>query len=430
MSKNTRPRIQTSAPRVHIHGDETIKIALIGCGGRGTGAACQALSTEGPVKLWAMADIFQERIDSSLLGLQQGLESRYDREENTGFADKVDVPPERQFVGFDAYKRAIDSGVDLAILTTFPHFRPEQYEYAVRQSVNVFQEKPLAVDAPGVRRLLAADFIAKEKGLKVGVGLQRRHNPVYQEVMARIHDGAIGRPQLIQCYWNGSTNSALAPREEGMSEMEYQLRNRYMFTWLCGDHNVEQHIHNIDVCNWIMEDYPVKANGMGGRQYRNGREHGEIFDHHYVEYEYADETIMYSQCRQMPNCWNRVAETVHGLEGVAELGQRLSTIQNAEGEWKTARVVANPYQIEHDDLFAAIRNNTPYNETDYGARSTMTAIMGRMATYSGKVVTLDEAMNSDLTLAPETYAMDATPPIVPDENGEYRCAMPGTTKGL
>ena len=416
-------------PKVHAAGDETIKVALVGCGGRGTGAAAQALKTAGPVKLWAMADVFEDKLESSLTALIKGQEGRYDREKHAGFSDRIDVPPERRFVGWEAYKKAIDSGVDLVILTTFPHFRPMQYEYAVAKGKHVFMEKPVAVDASGIRKILAANEVAKKKNLKVGVGLQRRHHPAYEETMTRLQEGAIGPIQLLLCYWNSGMASKLDPRGD-LSEMEFQMRNKYFFTWLAGDHIVEQHIHNLDVCNWIMDNHPVECNGMGGRMYRNGREHGNIFDHHYVEYTYADGTKMYSQCRHVPKCFNKVTEHAQGLKGTVALDNRSGVIEAGDASWRFRGKKANPYQIEHDCLFDAVRNDKPYNEADYGALSTMTAIMGRMATYSGKVVKWDEALASTVELAPDRYAWDGTPPVVPNADGCYPCAMPGVTKVL
>lgn len=417
----------SAVPRVHAAGDETIKIALVGCGGRGTGAAAQALNTKGPVKLWAMADVFADKLQASYDSLTKGQAARYDQEKHEGFGDRIDVPPERRFLGWDAYKQAIDSGVDLVILTTFPHFRPMQYEYAAAQGKHVFMEKPVAVDAPGIRRILAANEIAKQKNLKVGVGLQRHHFSIYEETIKRLKDGAVGPIQFMRCYWNGTHPGILPPRE-GMTELEYQMRNRYLFTWLVGDHNVEQHVHNIDVCNWLMDAHPVECNGMGGRAHRNGRQHGEIFDHHFVEYAYGDGTMMYSQCRQIPGCFNSISEYAHGLKGTAEIHK--GVIKGSDGEWQFRGEKENPYQLEHDHLFAAVRNDKPFNEAEYGALSTMTAIMGRMATYSGKVVKWDEALASNLELRPDRYAWDGTPPVVPDENGCYPCAMPGVTKAL
>lgn len=415
-----------AVPAVHAAGDETIKVALIGCGGRGTGAATQALSTPGPVKLWAMADVFEDKLQSSYEALVKGQEARYDRKEHGGFADRVDVPPERRFIGFDSYKQAIDSGVDLVILTTFPHFRPAHFEYAVQQGKHVFMEKPVAVDAAGVRRILAANETARQKDLKVGVGLQRHHQRVYEETMGRLADGAIGQPQLLRVYWNAAMPAKLGPREN-MTEMEFQFRYRYFFTWLVGDHIVEQHVHNIDVGTWVMGGaHPVEANGMGGRQYRNGREHGEIFDHHAVEFTYADGTRMYSFCRHIPQCWNSVSEHVLGTKGSAQIDRGI--IESAGSSWRFRGESPNPYQVEHDRLFEAVRRDTPFNEAEYGAISTMTGILGRMATYSGQAVKWDDAIASQETLAPDRYSWDATPPVVPDADGVYPCAVPGVTK--
>ncbi|GAB6164060.1 Gfo/Idh/MocA family oxidoreductase [Thermostilla marina] len=418
----------TCIPAVHAAGSDRLKIALVGCGNRGTGAVAQALNTEGPVVLWAMADLFSERIENCLHSLQTGLAKNYDRDPTDPLTNRIDVPPERRFVGFEAYRHAIDSDVDVVLLTTFPHFRPEHYEYAVEKGKHVFMEKPVAVDAPGIRRLLKANETAKRKRLKVGVGLQRHHHGLYQETIARVHDGAIGDPVYLRCYWNGPTGSALGPREPGMTEMEYQARNRYFFTWLCGDHIVEQHVHNIDVCNWIMQDHPVEAQGMGGRQWRNGREHGEIFDHHAVEFTYADGTKMFSYCRQTPNCWNSIAEFVTGTKGAAQLGQAACRIEAGGNKWEARWVKKNPYQVEHDVLFQAVREDLDHNEAEYGALSTMTAIMGRMATYSGQRILWDDAIASETALVPDRYAWDGTPPVLPDANGAYPSAVPGVTK--
>ncbi len=416
------------AARAYAAGDETIKVALVGCGGRGTGAATQALSTKGPVKLWAMADVFEDKLQSSHAALTKGQESRYDREKHQGFGGKVDVAPERRFVGFDAYKRAIDSGVDLVILATFPHFRPMQYEYAVKQGKNVFMEKPVATDATGIRRFLAANEEAKKKNLKVGIGLQRHHHAVYEETMKRLKDGAIGDIELMRVYWNSAVGGGCGPRAAGMTEMEFQFRNKYFFTWLDGDHIVEQHVHNIDIAQWLRDEHPVSAQGQGGRMFRNGREHGEIFDHHFVEFTYADGTKMFSQCRHVPGCWNSVSEHILGSKGKAEVNRGI--IETADGRWRCRAKVVNPYQVEHDMLFDAVRNNKPHNEAEYGALSTMAAIMGRMATYSGKQINWDEAINSKVSLAPDKYSWDGVPSVLPGPDGVYPCAVPGVTKVL
>ncbi|MSR61950.1 MAG: Gfo/Idh/MocA family oxidoreductase [Planctomycetes bacterium] len=396
-----------------VRTDDLLRVALIGCGGRGTGAAMQALSTAGPVHLVAMADAFRDRLDGALAEIL--------KEHPT----QVDVPESRRFVGFDAYQKAIDLDVDVVILTTPPGFRPLHFAYAVKKGRHVFMEKPVAVDAPGIRSVLASAAEAKQKDLKVGVGLQRHHDPAYQETVARLRAGAIGKILFYRCYWNSSGVWTHA-REAGWNEMTYQMRNWYYFNWLCGDHIVEQHIHNLDVCNWIQGAPPVSAQGQGGRMVRTGPDTGEIFDHHVVEFTYADGTKMLSQCRHIGGCWDSVSEHAHGTLGYADVSG--GKIQSAGGwDWRHRGEAQDPYQLEHDALFAAIRAGTPYNEAEYGATSTMTAIFGRMATYSGRVLGWDEALASNLSLAPERYAWDALPRVLPDAHGVYPHAIPGVT---
>jgi predicted dehydrogenase len=417
------------APAAHAAQDSTVKIALVGCGGRGTGAAAQALSTEGPTKLVAVADAFEDNAKKAVENLKN--------DENGA---KVDVAAERIFSGFDAYQKAIDAGADVVILATPPGFRPMHFEAAVKAGKHVFMEKPVAVDGPGVRKVLEAAKLAKEKNLKVGVGLQRHHDSRYQELVKRIHDGAIGDIPLLRVYWNGNT-PWVRQRRPGQTEMEYQMRNWYYFNWLCGDHINEQHIHNIDVGNWVMQSTPMVAQGQGGRQVRTGPDHGEIYDHHFVEFTFADGTKMMSQCRHMENCWNSVSEHAHGHKGYADISG--GKILDAKGEvvW-SGKKGKNPYQVEHDVLFDAIRNNKPHNEAENGAFSTMTAIMGRMATYSGQEIYWDRAaaqkagradaptaLDSQVSLMPERFAWDAKPPTVPDANGRYPIPMPGSNVG-
>jgi predicted dehydrogenase len=398
-----------------------LTIALIGCGGRGSGAANQALSTSNSVKLIAMADAFPDRLASSLANLKGA------------HGEKVDVAPENQFVGFDAYKKAI-ALADVVILATPPGFRPIHFEEAVNQSKHIFMEKPVAIDAPGIRRVLAAAAESKKKNLKVGVGLQRHHQPGYQETIKRIQDGDIGDLVSMRCYWDGNTPWVHTREEEEkkagrkLTEMEYQMRNWYYFNWLCGDHINEQHIHNIDVINWLKNGHPIRAQGMGGRQVRVGPDYGEIFDHHFVEFEYADGSHLASQCRHIQGCWNQVSEHATGTKGTVDLDANGKWEIKGKHPWKFKNEnQPNPYQQEHDDLFAAIRKDTPYNEAERGAMSTMTAIFGRMATYSGKAIEWDEAFNSKIDLMPKTFAWDATPPVLPGENGLYPCAVPGKT---
>jgi myo-inositol 2-dehydrogenase / D-chiro-inositol 1-dehydrogenase len=423
------------APGVFAASDDTLKVALIGCGGRGTGAAGQALSTTGPLKLVAMADAFKDRLDSSYDTLKGQVEK-------AGHPDRIDVPEENKFIGFDAYQHAI-ALADVVILATPPGFRPSQFEEAVRQGKHIFMEKPVAVDGPGVRKVLAAAEEAKKKNLKVAVGLQRHHQKPYIETIKRLHDGVIGDIVAMRCYWNGS-GVWVRPRKSleqklgrTPTEMEYQMYNWYYFVWLCGDHIVEQHIHNLDVINWVKQAHPVKAWGMGGREVRKGIDNGEIFDHHFVEFEYPDGSRLSSQCRHIPGCWDSVSEHVQGTKGLCDVsGYRIKTENDfnfadfgqIDGRF-TGDHGKDPYQQEHDDLFAAIRNDTPYAETlEYGAYSTMTAIMGRMATYCGKELSWDDVINSELDTFPTVLGWDAKTPTEPDANGRYPIPIPGKTK--
>jgi predicted dehydrogenase len=430
------------ASRSYAAGDETIKIALIGCGGRGTGAAAQALSTSGSIKLHAMADAFEDRLEMSLellkkqsaatakgKGKAKGALAKV--EVTAKVADSIDVPKERRFVGLDAYRKAIDSGVDAVLIAAPPGLRPMHFEYAVKQGKNVFMEKPLASDAPGVRRILEANKIAREKGLKVAVGLQRHHQDSYLEMIKRLKDGQLGKLIYLRSYWNGGPPAKIAvDRKLSQTEMEHQLRNWYFFAWLSGDHICEQHIHNLDVCNWIKGGPPVSAHGMGGRQVRTGKEYGHIYDHHAVEYLYEDGTRMFSQCRQIPQCFSTVSEHVTGTLGEANMtASRMEILgPNAWSYRAPGSVAPNPYQVEHDSLFDAIRNNRAYNEVEYAAMSTMTAILGRMATYSGKQVSFKEAFESKMQLVPQEITWNTEPTILPDAEGGYPVAMPGITK--
>lgn len=395
----------------HAQGSDTVKVALVGCGGRGSGAAAQALSTNGSVKLVAMADAFKERLDSSY----KELKTRHDQ--------KVEVPEDHKFIGFDGYKKAI-ALADVVVLATPPGFRPIHFEEAVKQGKHIFMEKPVAVDGPGVKRVLAAAEEAKKKNLKVGVGLQRHHQDGYIETIKRLHDGAIGDIVAARCYWNDG-GVWVRERLPGMTEMEYQMRNWYYFVWLCGDHIVEQHIHNLDVINWVKNGYPVRAHGMGGRQVRTGKQYGEIFDHHAVEFEYEDGSRCFSQCRHIRGCWSSVSESVIGTKGKADVNAYRITGANA---WRFERGGGkDPYQQEHDDLFDAIRNDKPYNEAVNGAMSSLTAIMGRLATYSGQIIQRDAVINSPLALVPDEYTWNGRPPTLPNEQGFYPVAVPGST---
>ncbi|HXG48574.1 MAG TPA: Gfo/Idh/MocA family oxidoreductase [Methylomirabilota bacterium] len=401
----------------HAAGGDTLRLALVGCGGRGTGAANQAMVADAGLKLWAMCDVQEDKLLGSLSSLRKQ------------HPERVDVPYERQFTGFDGYKKAIAES-DAVILATSPGFRPAHFAEAVRQGKHVFMEKPVATDAPGVRRVLAAAEEAKKKGLKVAVGLQRRHQPSYIETVKRLQDGAIGEIHTMRAYWLGNARGGLE-RNPGETEMHYQIRNWYYFTWLSGDHNVEQHIHNIDVINWIKNAFPIRAQGMGGRQVRNEKIHGQIFDHHFVEYEYADGSRMFSQCRQgQRGAHSQVSEHVQGALGAADLGiqGRLFQITGPRAWRLRLDKGEDGHQLEHYPWLEAIRKNMPYNEAEFGAKSTMTAIMGRMATYSGKVVEWEDAFNSRLQLVPDgPLDWNSVPPVVPDKDGWYPVAVPGQT---
>ncbi|MCF3111314.1 Gfo/Idh/MocA family oxidoreductase [Niabella sp. CC-SYL272] len=395
-----------------------IKIALIGCGGRGTGAVTQALSTKQNVKLVAMADAFKDRLD--------GCYKTITSEDMAALKGKIDVPESNKFTGFDAYKKAI-ALADVVILTTPPGFRPIHFEEAVKQSKHIFTEKPMATDPAGIKKVLDAAEIAKQKKLNVVVGLQRRYQDSYRALFER--KDMIGDILSGQVWWNNS-GVWVKQREPQQTEMEYQMRNWYYFNWLCGDHITEQHIHNIDVMNWFKNAYPVKAQGMGGRQVRTGKQYGEIYDHHYVEFHYADGSILNSQCRHIPGTMSKVDELLVGTKGSIFCDQ--AVIKDRSGKVLYAfdkKNERNPYQTEHDELFDAIaKGQYKFDNAEYGAKSTLTSIIGRMATYSGQVIEWDKALNSGIDIMPKEYSFNATPPVVPDADGFYPIAMPGKTK--
>lgn len=392
-------------------GEKILKVALIGCGGRGTGAAAQSLNVAG-TKLVAMADAFEDNVNAAYerLKKQKG--------------EQVDVPAEKRFHGFDAYKKAIDEA-DLVLLCTPPGFRPVHFEYAVERGKHVFMEKPVAVDGPGIRKVIEAAKAADAKNLKVVCGLQRRYQNSYTETLAQIKEGLIGDVINTQVYWSSGGVWTRA-RQEGMTEMEYQMRNWYYFNWICGDHITEQHVHNLDVSNWVLGAHPVKAVGIGGRTKRVGSEWGEIYDHHYVEYTYADGTIMNSQCKHWDGTWSKVSETIIGTKGTATPG----VIKDRSGKivWRFRGENNNPYQTEHDVLVQKIRADQPINDAHFTAESTLTAIMGRMATYSGQEITWEQALNSDLDTMPKTLAWDAAPGPKPGSDGMYPAPIPGVTR--
>lgn len=401
--------ILAAAPAVHASSSDELKVGLIGCGGRGTGAAVNALRAGSGIKLWAMGDLFMDQVQASRGRLKGEL------------ADQVDVSDDRCFAGFDNYQKVLDSGVNVVLLASPPGFRPTHIKAAVDKGVHIFAEKPVAVDGPGVRAVMAACEEAKKKNLVLVSGLCFRYDLPKRETMARVHDGAIGDITAIHC----SYNTGLLWRKDrkpDWTDMEWQCRNWLYFAWLSGDHNVEQHIHNLDKAAWAMKDqYPVKAVGLGGRQVRTAPEWGHIFDHHAVVYEYANGQKCFSFCRQQSGVANEVSDFLYGTKGVCEVMKHKIT---GEKPWayRTRRQdrKGDMYQQEHDELFAAIRSGKPINNGDYMCKSTLMAIMGRMATYTGQVITWDMALNSQENLMPEKLEMGtlAMPPV----------AQPGVTK--
>ena len=395
----------------HTAGSDLLRVGLIGCGGRGTGAAAQALSADKNVKLVALADLFDDRMKICLSSLQKRPE----------LAEKIDVPPERQFSGFDAGKQLIACGVDVVLLCEPPHFRPAHLKAAIEAGKHVFAEKPAAVDAPGVRSVLASCQLAEQKRLSVVSGLCLRYSYGFQEAIKRIQDGAIGQIHTLQAndYRGGIW---VKKREPEWTDMHWQCRNWYYFTWLSGDFNVEQHVHFLDVCAWMMKDqYPARAIGMGGRQVRTGPEYGNIYDHHSVVYEYEDGTKLFSNTRQMPGCKNDMSAAAAGSKGRAFISEGRKGLRiTGEVNWTYEGPENNIYQTEHDELFASIRKGQPINNGRYMALSTMLAILGRMVTYTGQMITWEQAINSKEDLSPPKYEWGPlpTPPV----------AMPGITK--
>ncbi len=408
--------------------DNAIKVALVGCGGRGTGAAANALATKGPVKLWAMADVFEHRLEGSLHSL------------SAKHTSQVFVPTERRFVGFDGFRHAIESvgkgGV--VLLATPPAFRPIHFEYAVQMGANVFMEKSFAVDAPGIRRVLKAGELAAQKNLKVATGLMSRHYQPLEEAIRRIHDGAIG--DVITCWaYRMHGPVGYSARQPGASELAHQIANYSNFTWLNGSFLVDWLIHNIDVCCWAKNAWPESAQGMGGRHVRQDPD--QLFDHCAAEFTFPDGTRMHAQGRHMTGCHDFFGDVIHGAKGSAVLGEGISKPRLFKGHKQTSANVAwdyqgppcDHYQREHDLLFDAIRRDRHYNEVERSAKSCFTAIMGRMAVESGKLITWEEALNSNAQLAPgleQISSLAAAAPTQPDAGGKYPIAMPGRTQVL
>ncbi len=387
----------------YAQGSDAIRIGLIGCGGRGTGAVGDAINGAPGVTLVAMGDMFRDRLEESRARLQKN------------FGNKIDVPDDRTFVGFDAFERVLKTDANYIVLATPPGFRPQHLQAAVAAGKNIFTEKPVAVDGPGIRTVLDVYEQAKARNLAIGVGTQRRHQAGYIETLKRIQDGAIGDIVAARVYWNQGPLWK-RDRQASWSDMEWQLRNWLYFTWLSGDHIVEQHVHNLDVANWALGGHPVRAVGMGGRQVRTGPDYGHIYDHFTIDYEYPKGVRVTSMCRQIAGCENSVSEALTGTRGTCQVNDYRIDGSNA---WKFGGTDSKPYVQEHTDLIAAIRAGKPYNELKQVAESTLTAIMGRMSAYTGKAVTWEQALNSQERWAPDTLTLGPVPlPPVP---------MPGVT---
>jgi predicted dehydrogenase len=399
----------------HAAGSDLLRIGLIGCGGRGTGAAGNALAADKNTKLVAMADAFEDRLAGSLNALRNDMPER------------VAVDQDHCFTGFDGYQKLLQSGVDVVILAEPPHFRPLHLKAAIEAGKHVFCEKPVAVDAPGVRSVLATAQEAKRKGLSIVSGLCWRYHHGTKATMQRIHDGAIGKVLVMQETYNAGTLWHRG-RKPHATEMNYQMLNWYYFTWLSGDHNVEQHIHSLDKAAWAMHDQPPAAAwGLGGRQVRTEQpKYGDIYDHHAVCYEYADGTLLYSFCRQQAGCYSDVSDTFIGDKGRAIVLPKYQI--EGQTNWRFQGEGGNMYVLEHEALFQGIRQCKPINNGLYMARSTMLAIFGRMVGYTGQRLTWDQALNSTQKLSPAAYTWDANPPTLPDKDGKYAVAIPGMTR--
>jgi predicted dehydrogenase len=393
-----------STPFVYAGGqDQTISVGLIGCGGRGTGAAENCLESSPNVKLVAMADMFKDRLDGSRRNLSK--------------RDGFKVTDDNVFIGFDAYKKVLDTGVDMVILATPPGFRPIHFAAAIEAGKHVFFEKPVGVDPTGIRKVIEAGKKAKEKKLAVVTGTQRRHQKNYVETIGKIHEGAIGDIVAARCYWNGDT-PWVHPRRQEWNDMEYQLRNWYHYTWLCGDHIVEQHVHNLDVMNWVLKSHPLSAVAVGGKQVRTQPEYGCGWDHFAVDFTYPNDVHVMSMCRHWPKSPGNVSEAVIGTKGKSDC---VNNINLYSGEkWNPPGGGINPYVQEHADLIKSIREGKPLNEAEQIAHSTLTAIMGREAAYTGQIIKWDEFLNSPLDLSPKSYEFGALP--------EPPVAVPGTKR--
>ena len=417
--------------RIYAAENNTIKIALVGCGGRGTGAASQALSVKnGPVKLVAMADVFQDRLDSRYKGLSEK------------HPDKVDVPQDRRFLGFDGYKKAIDclSPGDVVLLTTPPAFRWVHFAYAIKKGVNVFMEKPITVDGPSTKKLLELAEESEKKNLKVGVGLMVRHCRGRRQLLDRIKSGEIGEIQMLRAYRMGGRAANTGPKPDNITELLYQIKRFHSFLWASGGVYNDYCIHQIDECSWIKGDWPVSAMATGGRHYR-GKAIDQNLDSYAVEYTFGDATRLYFYGRNMKGCKNAFSSYAQGTKGTAVISTsahnpgkvRTYKGHNLDKEnliWAFPQPEPNPYQLEWDDLIDAIRNDQPYNEAKRGAIASLVSSMGRMAAHTGQLITYDQILNCPHEFAPDVdkLTMDSPAPLQIGPQGHYPYPNPGITK--
>ncbi len=395
-------------------GSDKIRVGMIGCGGRGTGAAINCIEARPDAVITAMGDLFEDHLKNSFKRLTEKVPK-----------ENLAVTKEKLFTGFDAYKKVLSTDVDLVIMASPPHFRPIHLKAAVEAGKHIFMEKPVAVDPVGIRLVIKSSRLASEKGLGIVAGTQRRHQAHYLEVIKRVHNGDIGEIVSGQCYWNmgdlwveRAMNNWVGWKAKGWSDMEWQIRNWLFLTWLSGDHIVEQHVHNLDVINWAIGSHPVKCTGIGGRQVRTVPQYGNIFDHFAVEYEYESGARVMSMCRQTAGCSSNVSERVIGTKGFSFTSGANGFIQGAR-PWADEKESPNPYIQEHADLIASIKAGKPLNEGERVAESTLTAIMGRMSAYTGRSLSWDWVMKaSKLDLSPPKYEMGdlaVEPVAVPGE---------------
>jgi len=395
---------------VHAAGSDVIRAGLVGCGGRGTGAAINAANAGRDVRIVALADIFQERLDAAHAQLKAAR------------PEQVDIPRRNCFVGFDAYRHLIECGVDVVLIAPASHFIPTILKAAIDAGKHVFCEKPHALDIPGLKTTMRASEDARRKGLSVVSGLCWRYDPGVRQTMQRVHDGAIGRIVAIQETYLTSPY-IVRPRRPGQSEMEYQMWNWYHFNWLSGDQTAQQLIHSLDKASWALGDKPpLRAWGLGGRQTCLGPEYGDLFDHHSVVFEYPDDVRVYGFCRAQPGCNSSTADLIIGTRGRCHLlGYRIE----GEVNWRYEGPRGNMYDIEHQELFAGIRAGRPVNNGDYMCLSTALAIVAQMACYSGNTIPWGKAMESTRSFALPRYGWDVEPPLKPGPDGRYPSAMQG-----